>query len=68
MLALILHFHQRAQVIIKRGAPISVIHGLPVVNTLIRMKTVVPNDQLEKLDDIRTQIDQQMDKLELDYA
>ena len=68
MLGLILHFHMRAQHIIKRGAPITVIHNLPVVITLIRMKTVVPNDQLEKLDDIQKDIDQQMDKLEQEYA
>jgi V/A-type H+-transporting ATPase subunit A len=68
MLALILHFHQRAQLIIKRGAPITVIHNLPVVITLIRMKTVVPNDQLDKLDDIRKELDQEMDKLEQEYT
>ncbi len=31
MLDLILHFHQTAQRIVKRGAPISAIHNLPVV-------------------------------------
>jgi V/A-type H+/Na+-transporting ATPase subunit A len=68
MLALILHFHHRAQVIIKRGAPIAVIHNMAIVNTLIRMKTAVPNDQLEKLDDIQKDMDQQMDKIGLEYA
>ncbi len=68
MLSLILHFHHRAQSIIKRGAPISMIHNLPIVITLIRMKSVVPNDQLEKLDGIRQDIDRQMDKLESEYA
>jgi len=68
MLDLILHFHHRAQLVIKRGAPIGVIHTMAIVNTLIRMKTAVPNDQLEKLDDIRKDMDQQMDKLGLEYA
>jgi hypothetical protein len=45
-----------------------VIHNLPVVITLIRMKTVVPNDQLDKLDDIRKELDQEMDKLEQEYT
>ena len=67
MLDLILHFHQRAQRIIARGALIVVIHDLPVVNTLIRMKTLVPNDQLDKLDEIRQELDQQMDQLETEY-
>ena len=66
MLDLILHFHQRAQRIIKRGAVVSVIHDLPVVNTLIRMKSVVPNDDLSKLDEIRNDIDGQMQQLEAD--
>ena len=67
MLDLILHFHQRAQRVIKGGALIVVIRALPVVSTLIRMKSLVANDQLAKLDDIRTQIDEQMDQLETEY-
>ena len=67
MLDLILHFHERAQRIIKRGAPIAVIHRLPVVDTLIRMKSTVPNDKLSKLDDIAKAIDEQMDQLETEY-
>jgi V/A-type H+-transporting ATPase subunit A len=67
MLDLILHFHQRAQRIIKRGALIVVIHDLPVVNTLMRMKTLVANEQLEKLDEIRKEMDEQMDQLESEY-
>ncbi|MCD6290032.1 MAG: V-type ATP synthase subunit A, partial [Anaerolineae bacterium] len=67
MLDLILHFHERAQRIVHRGAPILVIHALPIVNTLVRMKTLVPNDQLEKLDEIRKDMDQQMDQLETKY-
>jgi len=68
MLGLILHFHQRAQRIIKQGALISSVHDLPIVNTLIRMKTLVENDELSKFDDIRKEIDQQMEKLEAEYA
>jgi V/A-type H+-transporting ATPase subunit A len=67
MLNLFLHFHQRAERIVKHGAPINVIHELPVTNTLIRIKTSVPNDQYEKLDDTLKTIDEQMDKLEKEY-
>ena len=67
MLDLILHFHQRALRIIKRGAAISVISKLPVVGSIIRMKTLVPNDKLDGLDDVRQQIDEQMDKLDMEY-
>jgi V/A-type H+-transporting ATPase subunit A len=67
MLTLILHFHVRAERIIKRNAPIVVVRDLPVVNTLIRMKTTVTNDELEKLDEIQKEIDIQMDQLEAEY-
>jgi V/A-type H+-transporting ATPase subunit A len=64
MLKLILQFHHRALPIIKHGATIAVIHRLPVVDTIIRMKATVPNDQLEGLDEIGKMIDDQMDQVE----
>ncbi len=67
MLALILHFHQRARRIVKLGSPIAPIRELPVVNSLIRMKTVVDNDNLAKFDDIQKEVDDQMEKLEAEY-
>jgi V/A-type H+-transporting ATPase subunit A len=67
MLGLILYFNERAHAIIKAGAPISVIHNLPVVDTIIRMKTQVPNDKLGMFDDIHKAIDEQMTQLEADY-
>jgi V/A-type H+/Na+-transporting ATPase subunit A len=67
MLELILHFHERALRVVKHGAPISVIHGLPIVDTLIRMKTLVPNDQLDKMGELEKQIDEQMTKLDTEY-
>ena len=67
MLSLILHFQERAERIIKRGCPIIVLHDLPVVNTLVRMKTNVANDQLDKMNTIRDTLDDQMDKLEAEY-
>jgi V/A-type H+-transporting ATPase subunit A len=67
MLELILYFHERALKIVKRGAPIGVIHRLPAVDTLIRMKNLVPNEELAKLDEIRAGVDDQMAKLEAEY-
>ncbi len=67
MLELILYFHERGLRIVKHGAPISVIHSLPVVDTLIRMKTLVPNDQLDKIGEIEKQVDEQMSKLDQEY-
>jgi V/A-type H+-transporting ATPase subunit A len=67
MLELILHFHERGLKVVKRGAPISVIHDLPVVDTLIRMKTTVPNDDLAKLDIVNQAIEDQMSGLDTEY-
>ena len=53
--------------IIKRGAPISVVHDLPVVDTLIRMKSNVANDELSKFEDIQKAIDEQMSQLDAEY-
>ena len=64
MLDLILYFHERASQLIQRGTLILSIQALPVLNTLIRMKTLFNNDQLEKLAEIRKDLDQQMDQLQ----
>jgi V/A-type H+-transporting ATPase subunit A len=68
MLRVLLHFHERARRIIAAGCPIVVIRGLPIVNTLVRMKTSVPNAQAAQIEHIRTDLDEQMDELEKDYA
>ena len=67
MLELVLYFHERGMNIVKRGAPISLIHDLPVVDTLIRMKSVVSNEELNKLEDIQKAIDEQMSQLDAEY-
>ncbi len=67
MLNLILHFHDQAHLVIKRGAPIAVIHNLPVVDSIIRMKNQVANDQLDKIDLISQAVDEQMAELEKEY-
>ena len=67
MLELVLMFHERGMNIIRRGAPINVIHDLPVVDQMIRMKSNVPNDDLSKFDEIEKTIDEQMSRLDAEY-
>jgi V/A-type H+-transporting ATPase subunit A len=67
LLELVLYFHDRGMNVIKRGAPISVIHDLPVVDTIIRAKSSVTNEELNKLDDIRKMVDEQMGQLDAEY-
>jgi len=67
MLELVLMFHERGMNIIRRGAPINVIHDLPIVDQMIRMKSNVPNDDLSKFDEIEKAIDEQMSRLDAEY-
>ena len=60
MLRLILRFHRRARRIIEKGCPIVVLHDLPIVSALIRMKTKVANDNLEVLSEVEHEIDRQL--------
>ena len=68
LLELVLYFHERGMNIIRRGAPISLIHDLPIVDTIIRAKSSVTNEELGKLDDIRKQLDEQMSHLDAEYS
>jgi len=67
MLELVLYFHERGMAIVKKGAPINLIHDLPVVDTIIRAKASVTNEEMHKFDDIQKQIDQQMGQLDAEY-
>ncbi|MBN1487896.1 MAG: V-type ATP synthase subunit A [Anaerolineae bacterium] len=68
MLELLLEFHNLANRIVSKGCPIVVIHDLPVVNMLVRMKTTVPNDQMDQFDKIHHALNEQMDQLAKDYV
>lgn len=67
LLELALYFHERGMVIIKRGAPINLIHDLPVVDTFIRAKSSITNEEMHKFDELKKQIDQQMGQLDAEY-
>jgi len=67
LLELVLYFHERGMAIVKRGAPINLIHDLPVVDTIIRAKSSVTNEEVSKLDDIQKAIDEQMGQLDAEY-
>jgi len=68
MLQIILHFHDRAKRVIAKGCPIVILHDLPIVNTIVRMKTTVSNKQLALIDEERKALDTQMDQVEKDYS
>lgn len=62
MLDTILYFYDRGQEALENGAYFSEIEELEVKENITRMK-YVPNDELEKLDEIKDKIDSQLKKL-----
>ncbi|MBV6395779.1 MAG: V-type ATP synthase alpha chain [Anaerolineales bacterium] len=67
LLELALYFHERGMAIVKRGAPIHLIHDLPVVDMFIRAKSSITNEEMHKFDELKKQIDQQMGQLDAEY-
>ncbi len=67
LLELVLYFHDRGMAIVKRGAPINLIHDLPVVDRIIRAKSTVTNEELQGFDVIQKEIDEQMGQLDAEY-
>jgi len=67
MMQVILHFYDRARRVISRGAPIFKVTDLPVLTRIMRMKTEIGNDQMEKFDSLIQEIDHQMEELESRY-
>ena len=68
MLKIILHFYQRANDVIKKGAPIYRIREMEIIDTINRMKVRIPNDQLAKFEDLLRSINAEFDELEQDYT
>lgn len=68
MLRLFVRFHRRAGMIIDRGAPIHKIRDIKELDELRRMKSVIPNDDAARLQDLMTRLDRALDKVEGSYA
>ncbi|HML03108.1 MAG TPA: V-type ATP synthase subunit A [Candidatus Bathyarchaeia archaeon] len=64
MLKVIVDFHKFAERIVSRGVPIFKITQLPLMEEIMRMKTSVPNDKTDVLDDLDTQMNQRLEELE----
>jgi V/A-type H+/Na+-transporting ATPase subunit A len=68
MLRIILHFYDRASDIIKKGAPIYRIREMAVIDDINRMKVRIPNDQIEKFEELLSRMNVAFDELERDYT
>jgi V/A-type H+-transporting ATPase subunit A len=67
MMELILLFYERARELIASGMAISEIKRSDVYLKLLRMKEEIPNDQLERFDTLREEIEKFFDSLRAKY-
>lgn len=64
MLKIIVDFHRLADSVVSKGVPIFKITELPVMEDIMRMKNSIPNDQLEKLNDVEKKMNDNIAMLE----
>ena len=64
MLKIIMDFHSLAERVVNKGAPLFKVTQLPILTEIMRMKTNVPNDQLNLLDDLSQRMNDTFEKLE----
>lgn len=60
--------YERGLMCIKQNIPISVVKDGELYNEIIKMKYTVPNDNLDKIEELKSLINRFYDKLESDYA
>jgi V/A-type H+-transporting ATPase subunit A len=64
ILQLIMSFYHRALQVVKNGAPLARVTGLPVREEIVRIKTAVPNENLPQIQDVALRLEDQMRELE----
>jgi len=64
MLKIIVDFHESAERILSKGAPLFKVTQLPIIPEIMRMKTSIPNNQLSMLDDLFQRMRQIFEDLE----
>ncbi len=67
ILLLIMDFYEKSLAVIKQGAPLLKIMQLPVREEIVRIKTSIPNDKLEQINDVKSHLEQQLGDLERTY-
>ena len=64
MLKIIIDFYYGAQKIIEMGVPIFKITQIPIISDIMRMKSEIPNDKIELLDELYLRVKASLSKLE----
>jgi V/A-type H+-transporting ATPase subunit A len=68
ILEFMMSFYKRAFAVIKNGCPLAKVASLPVADEIVRIKYSVPNDNMEKVADIKSHFDEQFGELETVYS
>ena len=68
ILEFMMNFYKRAVTVIKNGCPLAKVVSLPVADEIVRIKYSVPNDNIEKIADIKSHFDEQFGELETVYS
>jgi V/A-type H+-transporting ATPase subunit A len=64
MLKIIVDFHRYADRVVSKGAPISKVTQLPIIEEIMRMKILIPNDKINLIDDLDKRMQQHFEELE----
>ncbi len=64
MLKIIIDFHEQAERIVIKGVPVFKVTQLPVMQEIMRMKTNVPNDKVNLLDELEARMQQHFRELQ----
>ena len=64
MLKIIIDFYDDARKIIEKGVPIFKVTQLPIIREIMRMKSEIPNDKIQLLDEYYLRVKESLSKLE----
>ncbi|MCX7788811.1 MAG: V-type ATP synthase subunit A [Spirochaetes bacterium] len=67
ILRLIMDFYNRALRIIRAGAPLLKLRSLSVIERIVRMKSQIPNEKLELVQEVKSLLDRELGDLEKEY-
>ncbi|MFA6856215.1 MAG: V-type ATP synthase subunit A [Treponema sp.] len=67
ILVLIMNFYKAALAVIKNGAPLVNVTTLPVCNEIVRIKSQYTNEEVDKIQEVRIHLENQMGELQRLY-
>ncbi|MDT8391786.1 MAG: V-type ATP synthase subunit A [Lentisphaeria bacterium] len=64
MMKLLLRFQERANKILEAGGTLAAIREMPCLERLVRVKSTIPNEEINQFDDLFSQLNKECDELE----